>query len=474
MSTTSSTSSASSSTKTNFLTTLGAGSGVDTKSLAESLVEAARAPRKERIDAKITKSEARITGYSTLNYLLSELKTAFQGLNDAKDFQSLNVANSQSSALTVTAGSTASAGTLNLQVTQLASGQVVRTGNLGASLNGGAAFSLSLSVHGGQAQAIEVKTATPQGMADAINAAALGVTAQAINTGNGYQVVVTGTEGAANDFTLATAAGTPVTGLDFGTQLQPAANAEFSLNGISIVRSSNTVNDVLEGVTFQLRTTTTGAARIDLSRDTSGIKTKVQALVTAYNQFEEGAKALASRAASEDEADKITSSLAGDSLLQTVRAQIRSIITGPSSSPGTTVQAMRNAGVSIDRDGKMVLDEAKLETALSKNFTEVVKMFSANLNDQSVYAVAPGGVAGDAVKAIDKLIRNAGTLATQTDNVKAEVTRYKEQLTKLEEQMTALQERYTRQFSAMDNLVGQATSTRASLKATFDAWNKSS
>ena len=122
----------------------------------------------------------------------------------------------------------------------------------------------------------------------------------------------------------------------------------------------------------------------------------------------------------------------------------------------------------------MVLDEAKLETALSKNFSEVVKMFSANANDQSVYSVAPGGAAGDAVKGIDKLIRNAGTLATQTENVNAEITRYKDQLTRLEDQMKALLERYTKQFSAMDNLVGQATATRASLKSTFDAWNKSS
>jgi len=135
---------------------------------------------------------------------------------------------------------------------------------------------------------------------------------------------------------------------------------------------------------------------------------------------------------------------------------------------------MRNVGISIDRDGQMLLDEAKLETALSKNFTEVVKMFSANANDQSVYSVAPGGAAGDAVKAIDKLLRNAGTIATQTENVNADIKRHKADLTKLEDQMKALLERYVKQFTAMDNLVGQATSTRASLKSTFDAWNKSS
>lgn len=478
MSTTSSTTSATGST--NILTTLGAGSGVDTKSLATNLVEATRAPRKALIDAKITKSEARITGYSTLKYLLSELKTAFQGLNDAKDFQSLTVGNSQSSAVAVTAGATAQAGTIRLKVTQLASAQSVSTGNLGASadpLNGGTAFTLNLSVHGGTATPINVTTATPQGMADAINAAGLDVSAQLVNTGSGVQLVVTGKEGAANDFTLSavTTDATPVavSGVDFGTQLQGAANALFNLNGIDISRASNTVNDVLEGVSFELKTETTGTARIDLARDTSAITTKLKALVAAYNQFEDGAKALANRTPPTDKTDTVTSALAGDSLLQTVRAQVRSLVTSNSSSAGSAIQAMRDVGISIDRDGQMALDETKLQTAVTKNYAQVVKMFTANLNDQSIYAVAPGGAAGDAVKSIDKLIRNAGTLATQTDNVNADITRQKERLTKLEEQMTALQDRYTKQFSAMDNLVNQSTNTRASLKATFDAWNKS-
>ena len=71
---------------TNFINALGAGSGVDVKALAESLVEAEREPRKERIDAKIKQTEARISGYGALKFALAELQTAFKTLNDAKDF----------------------------------------------------------------------------------------------------------------------------------------------------------------------------------------------------------------------------------------------------------------------------------------------------------------------------------------------------------------------------------------------------
>ncbi len=478
---TSSTSSTTSSTatKTNILTTLGAGSGIDTKALAESLVEAERAPKKERIDAKIAKTEARISGYGTLRFALSELKSAFATLNDARDFQSLQVVNSQPSAVSVTAGSAAMAGSLNLQVTQLAAARQVTTGGFASRttpLNGGSAFELSLSVNGGTAKTIAVATDTPEGMANAINAAGLGLSAQVVNTGSSVQVVVTGQQGAASTYTLSarTTGGAAIAGLDFGTQLQAAADAKFSLNGIDIVRSNNTVTDVLDGVTLELNTLTTGAARIDLRRDASALKKNFQALVTAYNVFEEAAKAMGSRTKSDDEDDTITGSLSGDSLLQSIRSQVRSYVTGNSSSPGTTVLAARNVGLTLDRDGKMVLDEKRFDTAVAGNFSEVVKVFTGNANDQSLYSPAPGGVAGDAFKGIDQMIRATGTIAAQTESANEQLKKYKEDLAKLETRMTAVMERYTRQFTAMDSLVGEATATRNRLKSTFDAWTKSS
>lgn len=478
-SSTSSTTSSTTATKTNVLTTLGAGSGIDTKALAESLVEAERAPKKQRIDAKIAQTEARISGYGTLRFALSELKTAFAAVNDARDFQSLQVANTQASAVTVTAGSAAMTGTLNLQVTQLAAARQVTTGSFATrttQLNGGAGFELALSVNGGTAKTIAVDTDTPEGMANAINAADLGLSAQVVNTGSSVQVVVTGQQGSANTYTLsarASGGGAAIAGVGFNTQLQAAADAKFNLNGIDIVRSNNTVTDVLDGVTLELNTLTTGTARIDLRRDASALKKNFQALVTAYNTFEEAAKAMASRTKSEDSADKITGSLAGDSLLQSIRNQVRGYVTGNSSSPGTSVIAARNAGLTLDREGKMVLDEKRFDEAVASRFSEVVKVFTGNANDQSVYSPAPGGVAGDAFKGIDQMIRATGTIAAQTDSANEQLKKYKQDLSKLEERMTSVMERYTRQFTAMDSLVGEATATRNRLKSTFDAWNKS-
>lgn len=455
---------------TNFVNALGAGSGIDTQQLAKDLMEATREPRKAVIDEKIAKSEARISGYGVIQFSLGELKTAFSGLNDLSDFASLQVSNTQASALGVVASPTAAAGSYQVNVTQVAQAQ--RTASNGfaersTSLNGGTGFALTLSVNGGAAQNINVTTDTPAGVVSAINGAKLGVTAQLIQTSGGtpWKIVVTGEEGALKSFSLSS---TSSVALGFDTpanQVQAAQNALMSVNGIAVERSTNTINDVVDGVTFNLATMTTGAARIDLTRDTSGITQKIDDLVTAYKNFEENLKILGDRAS---EVEEFGGALAGDSLLQNIRTQVRSMLTATSSTPGTTVKAPRDVGLTFDRNGVLQFDKEKLATQLQSNFDEVAKMFSANTNNQSVFSVAPGGVAGDAVNNLDKMMRSNGLIAQQTANATQQVDRFKADLEKLEDQMKKLLERYTRQFSAMESIVGSSNSLRESLKGTFE------
>jgi len=310
-----------------IVNTLGAGSGIDVKALAQSLVDAEKTPKKERIDEKIAKTEAKITGYGAVKFALSELKNAFAKINDASDFNSIKPSNTQPSAFGVTASSTAEAGSYSIEVVRTALAQRTASSNFAARstpLNGGAAFKLNLTVGGVSKGDINVTTATPAGMVSAINGAKLGVTAQLINTGSGFNVVVTGETGAAQNFSLTSDDGTatgnnpkvPVTGVSFTTSLQTATDASFKVNGLTVTRGSNTVNDVIEGVTLDLFASTTGAARLDLNRDTAGIKDNLKGLVTAYNDFESTLKILGDRAS---EVEDFGGALAGESLLQSVR-----------------------------------------------------------------------------------------------------------------------------------------------------------
>ena len=458
-----------------IVNTLGAGSGIDVKSLAQSLVDAEKTPKKERIDDKIAKTEAKITGYSAVKYALSTLKTAFGKLNDASDFSSIKPSNTQPSTFGVTASTTAEAGSYSIEVLTTALAQRTASSNFAdraTALNGGTAFQLNLSIDGVSKGAIDVTNATPAGMVSAINGAKLGVTAQLINTGSAYNVVVTGETGATQNFSLTSDDGTgqAITAVAFDTSLQTATDASFKVNGLAVTRSSNTVNDVIDGVTLDLYTATTGAARLDLNRDTAGIKDNVKGLVTAYNEFEDTLKILGDRASEVEEFGGI---LAGDSLLQSVRNQVRDMITANSTTPGTTIVAARNVGLSIDRYGKLTLDEGKLDTALQDNFTEVSTMFSAGTNNQSIYSPAPAGLAGDAINSIEKMLLSTGLIDTQSKSATSQIAKYKEELTALDERMEKLMTRYMSQFSVMESIVGNSNSMRESLKGTFEGMMKS-
>ncbi len=464
-----------------IVNTLGAGSGIDVKSLAQSLVDAEKTPKKERIEAQIAKSEAKITGYSAVKYALTELKTAFGKLNDASDFSSIQPANTQPSAFGVSASSTAEAGSYSIEVLQTALAQRTASSvfddrstplNVISPDTTGTAFQLNLSIDGVSQDPISVTTATPAGMVSAINGADLGVTAQLINTGSGYNVVLTGETGADQTFTMTSddGSGNAVSGVSFTTSLQTATDASFKVNGLTVTRSTNTVSDVIDGITLDLYTQTSGAARLDLNRNTTGIKDNIKGLVTAYNDFEETLKILGDRAS---EVEEFGGVLAGESLLQSVRNQVRSMITSTSTTPGTTIQAARDVGLSIDRFGKLSLDETKLDTALQNNFSEVSTMFSAGTNNQSIYSPASAGLAGDAINSIEKMLLSTGLIDTQSKSATTQIAKYKEQMTVLEERMEKLMTRYMSQFSVMESIVGNSNSMRESLKGTFEGMMKS-
>ena len=169
-------------------------------------------------------------------------------MDDPSDFSALSIANTNTSALsaTATAGKVAATGSRTIEISQLASAQRNISGGFAASdsaLNGGKAFSLRLSVNGASASSIRVSAAnaTPSGIVSAINKSNLGVTAQLINTNDGsatpYKIILTGTSGASNAFTMSSDDGTGL-----GEQQQLTFSAATTSGNIS-------VQGVLVGVT---------------------------------------------------------------------------------------------------------------------------------------------------------------------------------------------------------------------------------
>lgn len=459
-----------------LVTSLGAGSGVDVSALAQNLVDAERVPKENAINAKITKNESRISGYAAMSFVLSGVQSALTALKDQNNFNALSVSNSSSSAFSVTTSATGAAGSHEIQVLDVAKSQrSVSSGfaSGSASLNGGLAMSLSLSVGSPTPVATTINLAaekdTPQDIVNAINDAKTGVTAQLVNTGDGsgapYQIVLTGEMGAAKAFTATPnyLAGTGSPGLSFSSN-QQATNASVIVDGITYTRTSNTLNDVVPGLTLGLKTPSV-ATTIDLTRDNTGVKDKLAALVTAYNDAQTIFKEVSDPKST---LETYGATLIGDSSVRSVKQQLREMVMGQSSTPGDSVGALWQMGLSIDMQGTMSLDTTKLDTVLSNNYADVVKTFTGNHNGLSVYSTANAGIAGDAVKKISKLLGSTGVLQTQSESATTQNAKYKEDLTKLQTRMDSLLLRYQKQFSAMDSLVGSVNTQKTSLKSTFD------
>jgi flagellar hook-associated protein 2 len=308
----------------------------------------------------------------------------------------------------------------------------------------------------------------PQDVVTAINAANTGVKAQLVNAGgaNPWHIMLEGPTGAANGFTM-----TPVTPagsdlLGWNDLQPPAADAQLTVDGMSISSSTNAVQDAIPGVTLDLYSPTTGSAMLNLTRDTSGVAGKVQAMVTSYN---DAITMLGVVSDPKSTVDTYGATLVGNSIVSTVKSQIRSLVMGNSNSPSGSMTALRDIGVTIDQTGKLQIDNAKLNTALQGNFDDVVKMLSNNQQDQTKYNPASAGIAGEAYKKLASLIDpTSGSLKSLNDGQTQKISDYQKQLSTLNDRLQVILQRYVAQLGAMDSLVGQIKSTQAGLKSSFD------
>ena len=469
---------------------LGAGSGVNVSSLAQSLVDAERAPQKALIDKRIQSSEARISGYGVVMSSLLTLKNSFAALQDKSNFNTLTTQTDAAGYFDLTTDATAAPGSHSLSILKLASGQSslsagFSSGDVG--LNGGAAISLVLQVGvPGKTTNLTVTGTnstgpTPNDIVKAINKANAGVNAQIINTGDPtapYKINLTSSATGLNSaFSVSTTA-TGESGsatLDFSTSVQTAGDAKLSVDGIDISRSSNSISDAIPGVTLNLLapTSTDGtsansiAGHFNLSRDTTSIKSSVQALVDAFNSTKSLLKNVSD---SQSTVPGTGATLVNDSLVRQIGYNINEMVTSNSTSPGSGATALRDMGVTIQRDGTLALDSTVLDDALKNHFSGVVQMLSAN--HQNSTAILPGsrGIAGDAVTKLNSLTESTGLIMTASQTATSKIAEYNKQETALETRMQSLLDQYTMQFSAMDSIVGEMNSLKTSLTNQFTAW----
>ena len=347
---------------TDTISALGAGSGVDVKSLATNLVEAERAPRKAVLDKKIKASEGGISGYGAIKFVLGDLNTAFGALKNQSAFNVTTTRNSHPTSFAVTSSTRTAAGSHTVSVSQLAKPQRSISPGFASStfaITANQPITLSLSVHGGAADTITVPASanTPEGIVNSVNAAGKGITAQLINTGdptNPIKIMFTGQAGENNDF--------QITGLDtyfsalttanpsWTSVIQPsqiAQNARLRVDGVDIISASNKVEGAITGTTLDLYSLTPASeiASVDFLRDTSGIKPKIEALVKAFN---DATSMLGVVSDPKSSVETYGATLVGSSVVGSVRSQMRSLITTSMTTPASQTNSITVPGAQIN------------------------------------------------------------------------------------------------------------------------------
>ena len=255
-----------------LINSLGAGSGTDVNALAQNLVAAEKTPLANAINTKITKNESRISGLSAISYVVSQVQTALTALKDQSSYNTLSVANSNSTAFDMSAGTSAVTGSHDVEVLRLARSQRTVSQAMASSsvpLNSGNAMSLTLTTGKGVSATISVAAGsdTPQGVVDAINASldakTAGVTAQLVDTGDGsvapYKIVLMGQQGAQNSFNIS-GLGNTSTGLTptvSTSQGVPSTITETSGVTFTALTAGQTVR--VAGLTYTATASTTAA-----------------------------------------------------------------------------------------------------------------------------------------------------------------------------------------------------------------------
>jgi flagellar hook-associated protein 2 len=373
-----------------------------------------------QIKTQVSSYNTKLTAYGTLKSGLSTFQAAVDKLATAAKFTAQSAKLTDSSSLAATADGTAANGSYSIAVTQLATSQklatsayasatdVIGTGTLNISFGTYTASPASFTANADkQALSITIDSTnnTLSGIRDAINAKNASVSASIVNDGSGNRLVITSKDtGAVNslkiDVTdgdgnstdgtgLSALAYDPLSTVGAGknmTQLVGAQNALLTVDGLSISKPSNTLNDVIQGVTLNLKSITSVNTTLEIATDTDTIQSSVQNFVDAYNKLNSSLRDLTKFV---EGGSTSNGPLLGDSTTRDIMVKLKSMLARPSTT-ATTFRTLSDIGVKSGENGVLTLDTAKLTTALNTNLTDVAKLFSpsATTSDPQVTYVS--------------------------------------------------------------------------------------
>ncbi len=428
------------------ISSLGIGSGVLSSDLVDKLVSAERKPAQDRLDFTQKRTEALISAYGKLRSAVTDLRLPLRQLSSPDSLKAFSASSTNDNVVATVDSKKVSGGSYSVTVNSLAQAQSLASGSF-ADKSTTTVGTGKLTLLAGSAVTnitIDSSNNTLQGIADAINGSKAGVNAGVVDTGAGFRLVLSSEKsGVDNAITLSVndsdGTNTDVTGLSqlaFNgtarnlTETVSAADASVSINGITITRPTNTIDNAIEGLTLDVKAAGV-TSTVSISQDTGAVSDRVQAFVDKFNGLQSTIKALAGY----DAASGTGGLLSGDSTVRNVQNGLRSLLTRVV--PGlenASVRSLADVGITTDfRTGQLAFDSARFQSQLAANPDDVTALFAeqGRSSDSLVKYVGRGDTtqAGSYAINIDQLATqgslsgtNAGTSSVTVDGTNDALT----------------------------------------------------
>lgn len=453
------------------LTANGVGSGLDINSLVNQLMAVEARPATQ-LNNREASFQARLSAFGQLKSVLSPMQTALSSLKNASNFQTMRASVGDSTLASAMASTTAVKGSYTLEVQQIAQGQrVISNAATAPSVAAGTlTFNFgsyatdntdpsnpvtSFTQTSSRTVTLEPGKDTLTDLRDAINDAKIGVRAQIVNNGTVDQLIIAGdTEGKGGGFQITGSDGLTGFSYDASTgatstlsELEKAQDATIKLNGVTLNRSTNSITDAVDGVTLNLLKGDPGkTTTLTVSPDRSQVKSAIESLVKAYNEFNTTARGLTSY----NPENRTAAILTGDATARSIQSQIRNALGAPFGGSGG-VSTLSDLGITFNRDGSLSLVSSKLDAALNDPDKNVGAFFTG--------ADGKGGLANSLNARLDGILKSGGVLDSRTDGINRSIKDIDVQRERLGIRLEMTEKRFRAQFSALDAAVGSMAQT---------------